>query len=223
MAKGSFFHFSGIPLRLVLSFSVTGLGFLVLAIFLLALYRSSMVEQRQDKVRNMVENIYALVDYYHNKVEKEGMSEADAKSYAFQVIRDLPYDVNGYTWINDMNGVMIMHPAMPELEGKNLIAFKDLKGTYLFKEFIHTVQTKGEGFVSYMWPKPNEPKDKPYPKLSYVKGYAPWNWVIGSGIYIDDIDTAFWHAAIISGSLFIALLLFVAMMVLTLSESFKKP
>jgi methyl-accepting chemotaxis protein len=82
---------------------------------------------------------------------------------------------------------MVMHPIKPELDGKDLTGNKDPNGKHLFMEMVKTVQTSGSGFVPYMWPKPGSAN--PVPKISYVKGFAPWGWIIGSGVYIDTVDT----------------------------------
>src|SRR3546814_14142160 len=84
---------------------------------------------------------------------------------------------------------MFMHPFSKQLVGKNLSDIKDPDGKHLFVEFVETVKRNGAGFVSYLWPKPGS--DRPVPKISYVKGFAPWGWVIGTGIYIDDIERIF--------------------------------
>ena len=90
-----------------------------------------------------------------------------------------------YFWINDMHPRMIIHPYKPQLNGKDLSASKDPNGKRLFVEFVRVCREKGEGFVEYYWPKYGA--DKPQPKLSFVKLFKEWNWVIGTGIYIDDI------------------------------------
>ena len=91
-----------------------------------------------------------------------------------------------YFWINDMHPTMIMHPFKPKLNGKDLSAIKDPNGKKLFMEFVKVCGDKGEGFVDYYWPKYGA--DKPQPKLSFVKLFKKWGWIIGTGIYIDDID-----------------------------------
>jgi diguanylate cyclase (GGDEF)-like protein/PAS domain S-box-containing protein len=102
------------------------------------------------------------------------------------------YDGSEYFWINDLQPRMVMHPVMPELDGKDLSDFTDPNGKRLFVEFVDTVRKSGAGFVEYLWPKPG--LTQPVPKISYVKGFSPWGWVIGSGIYIDDVNRIFWDA-----------------------------
>jgi methyl-accepting chemotaxis protein len=82
---------------------------------------------------------------------------------------------------------MIMHPFKPDLNGKNLSGFKDPNGKRLFVDFVEICKKDGEGFVDYYWPKPGE--TKPVPKTSYVKLFPEWGWIIGTGIYPDDLTS----------------------------------
>jgi methyl-accepting chemotaxis protein len=102
----------------------------------------------------------------------------------------LRYGSNDYFWINDMQPRMVMHPMKPELNGSDLSTNKDPNGKTLFVDFVNVVKKDGAGFVSYEWPKPGF--NQPQPKLSYVVGFAPWNWVIGTGVYIDDLNAQTW-------------------------------
>ncbi len=86
-----------------------------------------------------------------------------------------------------------MHPIRPELEGKDLSENKDPDGKRLFVAFVDKVKAEGAGFVPYLWPKPGQ--EQPVQKVSYVKGFEPWGWVIGSGVYVDNVDAAIWLRA----------------------------
>lgn len=88
-------------------------------------------------------------------------------------------------WINDFDTRMVMHPFKPELQGRDMSDTKDESGKFLFTEFVRVARSQGAGFVEYFWPRPGN--DHPVPKLSYVKGYEPWSWIVGSGIYTDDV------------------------------------
>ncbi|MCP4314036.1 MAG: methyl-accepting chemotaxis protein, partial [Bacteroidetes bacterium] len=108
---------------------------------------------------------------------------------ALKIIKTMRYDGNNYFWINDMYPKMVLHPIKPALEGKDLSGLKDPNGKKLFVEFVNTVKQSDSGVVPYLWPKPGS--DAPVEKVSYVKGFKPWGWVVGSGIYIDDVEAAF--------------------------------
>ncbi|MBS0308121.1 MAG: cache domain-containing protein, partial [Proteobacteria bacterium] len=152
--------------------------------------KSLILEERQASLRQSVETAHGILAYYQGLAAKGTMPEEDAKRAAIAAIKTLRYNGNEYFWINDMRPRMVMHPIKPELDGVDLSENKDPTGKRLFVEFVDTVKANGAGFVSYMWPKPGS--DNPVPKLSYVKGFAPWGWLIGSGIYVDTIDNALW-------------------------------
>ena len=101
-------------------------------------------------------------------------------------IKNLRYEGDEYFWINDMEPRMIMHPFKSELDGKSLSNNKDPKGKALFLAMVDVVKGHGSGFVDYYWPKPGH--TQPVPKISYVKGFPEWGWIIGSGIYLDDLQ-----------------------------------
>ena len=97
-----------------------------------------------------------------------------------------------------MSPKMVMHPIRPELDGKDLGENKDPSGNRLFIGFVDVVKKQGAGFYSYLWPKPGF--EQPVPKISYVKGFAPWGWIIGTGIYLDDVDAVFRQTAKMFGA-----------------------
>ncbi|MDA3809213.1 MAG: methyl-accepting chemotaxis protein [Spirochaetaceae bacterium] len=122
----------------------------------------------------------------------------DAQEEAKELISNMKYDGDNYFWINDTELAMIMHPGNP-IESKpewyvkgGLADYADPNGVKLFAEMVKIVgeSENGEGFVPYMWVKPGFEDEGPKPKLSYVKLLEPWQWIIGSGIYIDDIDVS---------------------------------
>jgi len=156
--------------------------------------KSQMLEDREAKVRNLVESTHGILTFYEKSAHDGQMSVDDAKKFAAAAIRTLRYDKVEYFWINDLQDTMVMHPIKPELEGKKLDQIKDKNGKFLFQEFNKMVKANGSGFVDYLWPKPGS--EEGVPKISFVMGFEPWGWVIGSGIYIDDVDAKFRSDAI---------------------------
>lgn len=183
--------------------------------------RGQLMEDRKDKTRHVVEAAYSAVDHFY-KLSKDGkLSEDEAKKSAISVLRSMRYDEKEYFWINDMKPTMVMHPIKPELDGKDLSDNKDPQGKKLFVEFVETVRKNKQGFVDYLWPKPDF-KD-PVPKISYVKGFEPWGWVIGSGIYIDDVNTVYKRTLLkFSGIAFVLLLAIIAIVII-ISRSITVP
>ncbi len=124
------------------------------------------------------------------------VAESGLKANAAAIIQSLRYGPThkDYFWINDMHPTMVMHPYKPQLNGKDLSNIKDPNGKRLFMDFVKVCREKGGGFVDYYWPRYGG--DKPMPKLSYVQVFKPWNWVVGTGVYTDDIEkAAVQHAA----------------------------
>jgi methyl-accepting chemotaxis protein len=172
---------------------LTFICLLVLQANALLRVRTSMMAEKQLKTRHLVDAAHSLLVHHHSRIAAHELSEAEAKAAAINAVRALRYDEAEYFWINDMTPRMVMHPMKPQLDGKDLADLRDPRGTRLFVAFVDQVRQHGAGFVSYLWPKPGA--DQPVPKISYVRGFAPWGWVIGSGIYVDDVDTTFWQTA----------------------------
>jgi len=117
-------------------------------------------------------------------------AEAQFKQNAKRQIGNLRFGPQGedYFFILDTDGVIVMHPIKPELDGKDLSDFRDPKGNRLFNDMVEVATSEGEGFVDYYWPKPGE--EQPVPKLSFVKLFEQWGWIVGTGVYVDDIEKA---------------------------------
>jgi len=169
-------------------------GLLVVSAVALVAKRASMLEEKQLATKHVVEAAVGIAAHFDALAKAGELRPDDARASALRAIKALRYEGNEYFWINDMAPRMIMHPLKPELDGKDLSSMRDPDGKALFVEFADVVRQKGAGFVRYQWPKPGS--DHPVPKLSYVQGYAPWGWVVGSGIYIDDVDLQFRHDAL---------------------------
>ncbi len=148
------------------------------------LFKKSMDNSKYLKTRQLVEVAYSTLEYYAQLAEKGSLSTEDAKKNAIAAIKALRYESNDYFWINDMHPRMIMHPMKPEMDGQDLSDYKDPQGKHLFVAFVDVCKKDGAGFVDYYWPKPGE--SKPVPKISYVKAFKTWDWIIGSGIYLND-------------------------------------
>jgi methyl-accepting chemotaxis protein len=183
--------------------------------------RDEMMAEKQLKTRHLVETAYGTLVHYHKLGSTGAMDEKEAKKAALKQISTLRYDKNEYFWINDYSPRMVMHPMKPALDGKDLSDFKDPNGKKLFVAMADIVKKEGAGFVDYLWPKPGH--DDPVPKTSYVKGFRPWGWIIGSGIYLDDVEALFKQDMMYSfgiGGVITALLIFIS---ITLSRSITHP
>jgi methyl-accepting chemotaxis protein len=148
--------------------------------------KGKLLDEKTIATKNVVSVAYSLIEQYDAQVKKGVMPLEEAQKKAAADIQNLRYASNEYFWINDLHPRMIMHPFKPELNGQDLTENKDPNGMRIFVAFANVGKEKGEGLVEYMWPKQGEAK--PVDKISYVKLYKPWGWVVGSGIYIDDVQ-----------------------------------
>lgn len=147
-----------------------------------------MMDEKKTATRQVVEAVYGILVHYNNKVKQGELTREQAEKSAMEMIKGLRYRDREYFWINDLKPSMIMHPTVSELDGQDLTNYSDSNGKYLFREFISATENSGSGFVEYTWPKPGS--KHPVPKLSFVKRFEPWGWIIGSGVYFDDIQEA---------------------------------
>ncbi|TWF49782.1 methyl-accepting chemotaxis protein [Neorhizobium alkalisoli] len=152
-------------------------------------YRSSERE-RKAGLAQMDDNALSMLKRYQALEASGAMTRDQAQTEAKAAIGAMRYaGGSGYFWINDMQPRMIMHPIKPEMNGTDLSQNKDPNGKFLFVEFVNVVKASGQGFVDYYWPKPGA--DQPVEKYSHVIGFAPWGWVVGTGVYTDDLQAMF--------------------------------
>lgn len=196
-----------IGLRIYTIIGLSFCGLIGLAVMQASNLAESLKQQRQDELKHLTEIALSIAGEEHENAVSGRSSDEAARMTAAARISKLRYGKGDYFWINDFGPRMIMHPAKPELNGQDLTQNKDPNGKQLFVEFVKVVKNQGSGFVEYQWPKPG--KDAPQPKLSYVTGFAPWGWVIGTGVYIDDLQAQLWDSGkqvIITAAILIALL-----------------
>lgn len=165
--------------------------FFVIAIFGVALPASekNLLQQKQVLLTELVHTVSEILNNYDKQVQKKIISLNEAQNLAKEQIKGLRYgaDQKSYYWINDTTPRMVMHPYRTELESQDLSTYTDISGKHLFVDMVNLVQKNGAGFVPYMW-QFNDDADQIGKKLSYVELFQPWNWVIGTGIYLDDVS-----------------------------------
>lgn len=182
-------HRFSVSRRLGMLVASAVLGMVVLIGVFMVSERALILHERQASVRQAVETAHGVIAHFHGQASKGILSEDEAKQHAMATVRALRYSGNEYFWINDMQPKVVMHPIVPDMEGKDQSQRKDPTGKYLYVEFVKVVQKDGAGFVDYLWPKPGS--DVPVEKAAYDKGFAPWGWIVGSGIYVDTVQATF--------------------------------
>jgi methyl-accepting chemotaxis protein len=171
-------------------FLLSGVIILVFSIAIAWTYgrmKSNLYTGKKEMVENTVESAWGIVDHFAKLAASGAMSQDEAQHAAREALRHTRFDGDNYFWINDLGPAMVMHPMKPELEGKDISGSRDPDGKALFVEMVKVAKSQGKGFVNYQWPKPGV--SKPAAKISFVKLQPQWGWVVGAGIYVDDVET----------------------------------
>ncbi|HNV71874.1 MAG TPA: cache domain-containing protein, partial [Candidatus Ozemobacteraceae bacterium] len=150
---------------------------------------SHIMDQKRELIRELTTSAWNILAKFENDERTGIVTREEAQKQAILQIRNLHYgqQMKDYFWINDMTPRMVVHPYRSDLDGKDLTTFADPDGKRLFVEVVRTVKEHGAGYVSYRWQWKDD-SARVVPKLSYVKGFEPWNWVIGTGVYVEDVQ-----------------------------------
>jgi len=154
--------------------------------YLIPVVSESLMTEKRVATQSVVEVAFGIIEHFAKQAETGALSREAAQDAAKKEIAALRYKGNEYFWINDMDHVVVVHGVKPALNGKDMTDLKDENGVYLFREFVRVAKAGGDGLVKYHWPKPGS--EEPVSKISYVKLFKPWGWVVGSGIYVDDVE-----------------------------------
>lgn len=173
------------------------------------------------KTREVVETASGILRHFQALESAGNLSRTEAQQQAMQLVRGLRYDEDDYFWINDLTPQMIMHPANPKLEGQNLGDMRDPDGKFLFNDMVAIAKRQGAGLVDYRWPKPGAAE--PLPKVSYVQLFEPWGWIIGSGIYLDDMQAEFRQQALRALGVLLLISMLLGALVILIVRSIARP
>ena len=182
-------------------FRIQRLFFLILpallsiSLYLIAMYgfflpnvERSILKRKNFEIQSLTDTAWSILASYDAQVKEKVLSRTEAEAHAITRLRMLRYGLDGknYFWINDMKPYMIMHPYRTDLIGEDLSNYKDKNGKYVFLEMVRVVKEKGAGWVRYFGPY-KEKVEKSGLKMSYVRGFQPWGWIVGTGVYLEDI------------------------------------
>jgi len=169
--------------------------FLAIALFAVAIFavmipafERSLLKHKREMIRELTRSAWSILAGYEQDERAGTLSRAQAQKLAAARIELIRYGREGkdYFWLQDMQPRIIMHPYRKDLDGRDVSEFVDARGVRIFVEFADLVRRKGEGYIDYVWQWKDDP-NRLAPKESYVKGFAPWGWIIGTGIYLDDV------------------------------------
>lgn len=161
----------------------------VMVMLILNQHYTAQKEKAYEETRHLVEVATSVMSTFYQASEAGELSEAQAQTMALAAIKGMRYDTGNYFWIQNDLPQMVMHPIKPTLNGKDLQTFEDANGDRFFVAMAELVKSRGEGFVPYVWPLPGQ--EQAVAKISYVKRFAPWQWTVGSGIYLTRLDAAY--------------------------------
>jgi len=194
---------------------------LVLGLLMLRQIHADLYRAKAEKTHHVVETAAGVLAYYQGLEANGTLTRDAAQQQALQVVRGLRYDQNDYFWINDLAPKMIMHPANPKLDGQDLAAIRDPDGFALFNEMVALARSQGAGPVDYRWPKPGA--SEPVAKTSYIQLFKPWGWIIGSGVYVDDVQAEFARQVRDACLLGLGIALLMGLLVMLIARSIARP
>ena len=192
-----------LPIATILLFTIA-----ICTVSLNSLY-SAMFEERISKIEDISNGAVAIAAYYHQQEKSGAMSREDAQSAAKAAIGAIRFEGDNYVFAYDYDGVNLVHPKA-SLVGKNMTGVKDKTGIHIVKEMMKKAKAGG-GSILYYWPRANS--DIPVAKYGWGADFSPWNWWVGTGVYMDDLDAAYWNAA----TVIIALAVFGALIAISIA------
>ncbi|MFC4170494.1 cache domain-containing protein, partial [Microvirga sp. GCM10011540] len=164
----------------------------ILALIAFSIYGSMTIstvltERKQSELKNLTDTAISIVADYHARAGRGEMTEEEAQKRASEALRVMRYSGSEYFFIFNYSNVNLMHPVNKQLEGKDQSGLRDSTGKFFTKDMVDAAK-QGGGFVSYLWPRPNQ--TEPSPKTTYAAAFPKWEWVIGTGVYVDDLAVA---------------------------------
>jgi PAS domain S-box-containing protein len=152
--------------------------------------RDNIIERKREMIRELTQAAWSELADLEARERAGLLTRQGAQAAAVARIQSMRYGDDGkdYFWVTDLQPRMIVHPYRPELNGQDLSEYSDRAGKRLFVESAKLVRAEGAGYLEYLWQWKDD-EQRIVPKLSYVKGFQPWGWIIGTGIYLEDVRT----------------------------------
>ena len=158
------------------------------SLIFLPMVERGFMDRKKEMIMELTNSTWSVIDEFHREAMRGALDEEVAKQMAINKVEAIRYgeEAKDYFWITDMVPVMIMHPYRQDLNRQNVSEYTDPEGTRLFIEAVKTVMETGDGYIDYWWQWKDD-STRIVPKLSYVRGFEPWGWIIGTGIYLEDV------------------------------------
>ena len=173
-------------------------GMIAVMVAGLLMLRGELLEDRRLLTRHIIESAQGLAGRFHAMAESGEITMDEARTLTMEAIRGIRYGDGEYIFILDTRGTMIMHPANPALEGRDMTGLEDRSGNRFINDMLRLANgPEGNGYVYYWWPKPGQ--EAAVEKVSFVDTYKPFGLVMGTGVYLDDVASIFWQRTLILG------------------------
>lgn len=161
--------------------------FLVIRFYVMDSFKEKLIQQVP---KSAVDTAYSIIESINKEHTENKLTEKAAQEKIMSIIKNLRLDDGSYFWIHDLNLKMVLHPIKSEMNGTDLNNYKSPNGQLIFVEMNQAIakENNGRAWYNYYWPKPKETSEKE--KTSYLRVYKPWGWVIGSGMYVEDVEAS---------------------------------
>lgn len=181
--------------------------------YILPKFEDHLMDRKREMIHALSESAMSSIQYFAQLVKNESISVEEAKKQAKSLLRNLRYgpENKDYFWINDTFPRMVMHPYRADLEGMDLSNIEDPTGKKPFLAFLEAVKDSGGGYVNYHWQWQDDPT-RVFSKISYVQEFEPWHWIVGTGVYVEDVHDQIARITKSMTFIFLAILAIIAML-----------
>ena len=193
----------------------------IISAMMLMQIHKDLNKSRHEQTQYLVDSTYAVLEYFHQQELQGALNREQAQQLAKEAIRKMRYAGNEYFWINDLDAIMVMHPLQPAYEGVDLNTLQTKDGVNHMADMVKLAKSQGQGHYKYEWSKVSG--GDTFDKISYVKAFTPWNWMLGTGVFLDDIQAEF--ADLAAGLLAVcaALALLMSALLALIASSISRP
>lgn len=178
--------------RLVALLGVAAFGTALMVAFMMFILNGLLIEEEKRKLDAVLDAAHTMVSYYHEQASNGEISEEQARAQAFARLDEIRYESSEYIFTLNRQGEMVQHPFTKTLVGKNVLSYEDPQGTKLFEEMVSKARNADRATVEYIWQKGSDSSNL-VPKISRIRVFQPWNLIIGTGQYTDNIASMLWQ------------------------------
>lgn len=178
--------------RLVTLLGIAAFGTALMVAFMMFILNGLLIDEEKRKLDAVLDSAHTIVNYYYEQAENGDITEEEARQQAFNRLDDIRYEGAEYIFTLNRQGKMVQHPFTKSLVGENVLSYEDPEGTQLFQEMVEKARNNDRGTVEYIWQKGSDANNL-VPKISRIRVFEPWNIILGTGQYTDNIAAILWQ------------------------------